>query len=155
MSQPCPCASGLPLEQCCARLHAGEPAASAEWLMRSRYSAYVLGNIDYLIATTLPVQQASLDQQAIRQWSRQSTWLGLTVDRYEPATDLHGHARATFSVRWHDAEGPHTYQECSVFVQRQGRWYFIDPGVPLAARRNDLCPCGSGGKFKKCCATYL
>jgi SEC-C motif-containing protein len=123
--------------------------------MRSRYSAYVLGNIDYLVATTLPIQQPHLDQASIRQWSLQSTWLGLEVEYSEPATDAYGHAKVSFSVRWQDAEGVHTHQECSIFVQRQGRWYFIDPGVPFVAGRNDPCPCGSGGKFKKCCAAFL
>lgn len=42
--------------------------------MRSRYSAYVLGLIDYLIETTLPAQQAGLDRAAISAWSAQSTW---------------------------------------------------------------------------------
>ncbi len=41
------------------------PAPCAEALMRSRYSAYVLGLIDYLVATTLPAQQAGLDRQSI------------------------------------------------------------------------------------------
>lgn len=123
--------------------------------MRSRYSAYVLGNIDYLVATTLPIQQPLLDQASIRQWSLQSTWLGLEVEHSEPATDAYGHAKVSFSVRWQDAEGVHIHQECSIFVQRQGRWYFIDPGVPFVAGRNDPCPCGSGGKFKKCCAAFL
>src|SRR5690606_13083917 len=48
----CPCGSGDSLDQCCGRYHAGTAAPSAERLMRSRYSAYVLGLIDYLQATT-------------------------------------------------------------------------------------------------------
>ena len=47
--------------------------------MRSRYSAYVLGLIDYLVATTLPAQQAQLDRRSMEEWSRQSRWLGLQV----------------------------------------------------------------------------
>ena len=43
----------------------------------------------------------------------------------------------------------------AAFVLQAGRWYFIDPTVPLKAGRNDPCPCGSGQKFKKCCAGYL
>ena len=154
MAQTCPCASGQLLSECCERLHAGAPAPSAEALMRSRYSAYVLGRIDYLIATTLPVQQSGIDRSAIEEWSLQSKWLGLTILGSEPATDPFGHARVTFSARWEDAEGLHEHQECSVFVQRNGRWLFIDPGIPLRAGRNDPCPCGSGGKFKKCCSTF-
>jgi SEC-C motif-containing protein len=155
MTQACPCGSGRGLSECCGGFHAGEPAPTAETLMRSRYSAYVLGRIDYLIATTLPAQQAGVNRSAIEEWSLQSKWLGLDVLDSEPATQPFGHAKVSFSVRWEDAEGRHEHRECSVFVRRCGRWFFIDPGVPLTAGRNDPCPCGSGGKFKKCCAAYL
>ena len=155
MEPACPCGSGKYLPECCGRVHAGEPAPTAEALMRSRYSAYALGRIDYLIATTLPAQQAGMDRAAIEEWSLQSKWLELNVLDSEPATAPFGHAKVSFSVRWEDAEGMHEHRECSAFVQRGGRWFFIDPTVRLTAGRNDPCPCGSGGKFKKCCAVYI
>jgi len=48
--------------------------------MRSRYSAYALGLIDYLVATTLPAQQSLIDRSGIEAWSTRSTWLGLSVE---------------------------------------------------------------------------
>ena len=147
----CPCGSGDPLDRCCGRFHAGTPAPGAEQLMRSRYSAYVLGLVDYLRATTLPAQQAGLDLEAIRQWSLESTWLGLEVQESRLTGGQPEHAQVTFTARWHDRTGEHAHQERSAFVQHAGRWYFIDPTVPLKAGRNDPCPCGSGEKFKKCC----
>lgn len=155
MSQACPCGSGSALEQCCGHYHAGTPAASAETLMRSRYSAYALGQVDYLLATTLPVQQSGLDSDAVRAWSLGSTWLGLEVESSELIGGQPEHAFVTFTARWHDGSGEHSQRERSAFVQHAGRWYFIDPSVPLKAGRNDPCPCGSTQKFKKCCATYL
>ncbi len=65
------------------------------------------------------------------------------------------HALVTFVARWHDGTGEHAHRERSAFVQHDDRWYFIDPSVPLDAGRNDPCPCGSGAKFKKCCAPFL
>lgn len=65
-SPDCPCGSGARLDECCGQYLAGTPAPSAERLMRSRYSAYVLGDIDYLRQTTLPAQQAGLDAEAMR-----------------------------------------------------------------------------------------
>jgi len=155
MAQTCPCGSNQLLSQCCGRFHAGEPAPTPEALMRSRYSAFVLGLVDYLIATTLPAQQAGVDRQALEDWSLHSTWLGLTVHDATPAEDAFGHARVSFSARWADTGGSHEHRENSVFVQRCGCWYFLDPVTGLSAGRNDPCPCGSGGKFKKCCAGYL
>ncbi|MCT7423521.1 YchJ family metal-binding protein, partial [Escherichia coli] len=51
MSTPCPCGSGQPYEACCGRWHTGEPAPTAEALMRSRYSAYVQERAPYLLQT--------------------------------------------------------------------------------------------------------
>lgn len=79
----CPCGSGRPLPDCCGRFHAGVAAPTAEALMRSRYSAYALGLVDYLRDTTLPAQQQGLDLDAIRTWSLGSTWLGLEVVSHE------------------------------------------------------------------------
>ena len=151
----CPCGSGNLLDGCCGRYHAGQPSPSAEALMRSRYSAYVLGLVDYLLDTTLPVQKSRLDRASISEWSAQSTWLGLEVESAELLGGKPEHAFVTFTARWHDATGEHSHRERSAFVQNQGRWYFIDPTVGLQAGRNDPCPCASGQKFKKCCASYL
>jgi len=151
----CPCGSGDLLDGCCGRYHAGNPAPCAEALMRSRYSAYVLGLVDYLLETTLPVQKGSLDRESISQWSAQSTWLGLEVESAELLGGKPEHAFVTFTARWHDAAGEHSHRERSAFVQNQGRWYFIDPTVQLKAGRNDACPCGSEQKFKKCCSAYM
>jgi len=90
--------------------------------MRSRYSAYVLGLIDYLLDTTLPVQKSSLDRESISQWSAQSTWLGLEVENAELLGGKPEHAFVTFTARWHDATGEHSHHERSAFVQNQGRW---------------------------------
>lgn len=153
--EACPCGSALALTDCCGRWHAGEPAASPEALMRSRYSAYCLGLIDYLLATTLPAQQAGLDRTSISAWSAGSQWLGLSVESNEAPAGDPAHAFVTFTARWRDVSGEHEQRERSAFVNCAGRWYFLDPTVPLKVRRNDPCPCGNGGKFKKCCGVYL
>jgi len=151
----CPCGSGDGLRECCGRYHAGLPAPSAEQLMRSRYSAYILGLVEYLRATTLPAQQQLLDLQAMKEWSSTSTWLGLEVEESQLLGGKPEHALVSFTARWHDVAGEHAQHERSAFVQNGGRWYFIDPTAPLKAGRNDPCPCGSGQKFKKCCSAYL
>ena len=70
----------LPYAECCHTFHTYQThPQTAEKLMRSRYSAYVLHNIDYIVATTVPSQQNLLNQEEIQQWSRGTLWLGLEV----------------------------------------------------------------------------
>lgn len=155
MNQACPCGTGATLQDCCGRYHAGARPDDAESLMRSRYSAYVLGLIEYLVDSTLPVQQAQLDRAAIGAWSSQSDWLGLKVQSSQLLPGNPPHALVSFVARWQDEDGEQSQHERSAFVQVAQQWYFIDPSVPLKATRNDPCPCGAGQKFKKCCAPYL
>ncbi len=152
---PCPCGSERPLGDCCGVFHAGTPAPDAERLMRSRYSAYVLGLIDYLVTTTVPAQQGQLNREALTAWSLGSRWQGLQVLEHRPETGDPDHARVSFVARWEDGRGAHRHEERSGFVQREGRWYFLDPTVRPLPGRNDACLCGSGAKFKKCCAGFL
>lgn len=149
----CPCGTGSPYRDCCAPYHQGKTAPHAEALMRSRYSAYVLGGVEYLVSSTLPAQQAALDVPAMCAWSQSSQWLGLTVEAHEPATP--DRAYVTFTARWREADAiEHAHRERSSFVCRAGRWYFIDSTVKLQCGRNEVCPCGSGQKYKKCCAAW-
>lgn len=153
---PCPCGNPSPYSDCCGRYHAGLTPSTAEQLMRARYTAYVLGLIDYLKNTTLPAQQAGLDLEAIRDWSQNSRWLGLTVTPDTPTDPTRAKAQVCFLARWADAQGEHQHHECANFAQLDGYWFFIDPSVSLhSLGRNDACPCQSGLKFKKCCARAL
>lgn len=122
MPLPCPCGSGRTLDQCCGPYLAGSVLpATAEALMRSRYSAYVLGDEAYLLATWHPdTRPASLglDQEAPVQW------LGLTVKRHEDGGD--GTALVEFVARWKIAGRAQRMHETSRFVRERGRWWYID-----------------------------
>ena len=113
----CPCGSGDELALCCGHYHAGTPAPSAERLMRSRYSAYVLGLIDYLKATTLPVQQAALDLESMRQWSANSIWLGLEIEQSAPRLLQVGFGFDDNIVRLRDTVNPLALNEEDLFTE--------------------------------------
>jgi SEC-C motif-containing protein len=102
--------------------------------MRSRYSAYALGLVDYLLATTLAAQRSGLDRAAISAWSLHSTWLGLEVESSEVLGGQPEHAFVTFTARWHDGSGEHAHRERSAFVQHGGHWYFNRPYGSAAGR---------------------
>ena len=123
----CPCESGRTYATCCAPLHRGEAIAdSAEALMRSRYSAYVRGDRDYLLATwhasTRPSTLDFSDAATTR-------WLGLDVRRHEQ----HDADRATveFIARYKTGGAPAVrLHEISRFVREDGRWFYVDGEFP-------------------------
>jgi SEC-C motif domain protein len=78
-TSPCPCGSGSPEAACCAPLLAGGAAASPEALMRSRYTAYVRGAIDYIVDTNDPATRDGIDREASAAWSRETRWQGLEI----------------------------------------------------------------------------
>jgi SEC-C motif-containing protein len=117
----CHCGSGRPYEACCGRLHSGaEIAPTAETLMRSRYSAYVLKLADYLLATWHPdTRPVELDLSA-----DDTKWLGLEVKKHAQQDD--SHASVEFVARYRIAGKGHRLHELSRFVREDGRWYYVD-----------------------------
>ena len=150
----CPCQSGESYAHCCAPLHQGaQKAKTAEQLMRSRYAAYALQLVDYIIETTVPSQQSLLDKAALQQWAENTKWVGLEIVSYHPRVGKTQSAvefKAIFEV---DGE-KRVHHEKSLFVHTDGYWFFVDPTVPLPAMKQ-LCVCGSGKKFKHCCGGLL
>jgi SEC-C motif-containing protein len=121
MNPACPCGSGRACEACCGRFHAGEPAPDAETLMRSRYSAFVLGREDYLRATWHPETcPDSLDLDA----SPRPKWLGLTVKAHTPLDATH--ATVEFVARYKLNGRAFKLHETSRFERVEGRWLYVD-----------------------------
>ncbi|HZJ94887.1 MAG TPA: YchJ family protein [Thiopseudomonas sp.] len=150
----CPCTPENIYDTCCKPYHYGALAKHAETLMRARYSAFALQRIEFIKNSSLPAQQDLLDMEAIGQWSQNSQWLGLEV-LAATLSDSQRHATVEFIAHWQDAQGRHQHREKSLFIKPDEQWYFYDPNVPLLAQRNAACPCGSGVKFKKCCAPFF
>ncbi len=119
--QACPCGSGRPYADCCGALHsAAKNADSAEALMRSRYSAYVLKLEDYLLATWHPdTRPSELDIAA-----DDTKWLGLEVKKHEVQDETH--ATVDFVARYRIAGKGHRLHELSRFVKEDGRWFYRD-----------------------------
>ena len=147
----CPCGSSLSLEQCCGALHDGQPAASAEQLMRSRYSAFVLGLGDYLVHSWHPDHLGNLTADQLSQTDTQWDGLEILAARGGPSDDT---GMVEFKAWFREGNERHSLHERSHFVRHQGRWVYADgeqDPAPLKTGRNDPCPCGSGKKHKKCC----
>lgn len=123
---PCPCGNDAGYARCCGLLHEGGVAQTAEQLMRSRYSAYVLKREDYLLATWHASTRPAHLKLAAQQPS--PTWLGLSIKRHEASGD---HAVVEFVARLRYGGGKaQRMHEISRFVREEGRWYYVDGEFP-------------------------
>ncbi|RDN54583.1 hypothetical protein B8U59_10855, partial [Acinetobacter baumannii] len=55
----------------------------------------------------------------------------------------------------HDGKSAQIHHEVSHFVFHQQQWFFLDPTVDMQVTMKQPCICGSGKKFKQCCAQFL
>jgi SEC-C motif-containing protein len=157
----CPCCSGKKYEACCAPVIRGQrKAASAEELMRSRYSAYALGEIDWVIASQAPEGREYVDRRATEEWSKRSTWKSLEVLETQGGGPEDSEGFVEFKANYELAGEDIKHHEVASFRKEDDTWYFVD-GVEVKPRPykrtgakvgpNDPCTCGSAKKFKKCC----
>lgn len=122
MTTPCPCGHA-DYASCCGRFHAGAIASTAEQLMRSRYSAYVLRLRDYLLATW-HADTRPLDLDLEDAASRATKWLGLEIRRHEADGDR---AMVEFVARFRVGGGSaQRLHEISRFDRIEGRWFYRD-----------------------------
>lgn len=130
--------------------------------MRSRYSAFHEGKIDYLIATLHPSKRQATDRESLARTVSTTTWTGLRILAVESGTEGEATGQVEFVAFYREggAAGPHggatkQLHERSRFVKEHGRWFYLSGAhenlLPIPKPgRNDPCWCGSGKKLKKC-----
>jgi SEC-C motif-containing protein len=149
------------LEAYCMPFVRGEklPATAAE-LMASRYVAYTVGAVDYLMETNDPKTRSQADRKATQEWSERAEWRGLEILSTERGGVDDQEGQVEFIARYAMDGVEHTHHERARFRRLDGRWYFTSGDkvsqAPIRKAgpkigRNDPCPCGSGKKYKKCC----
>jgi SEC-C motif-containing protein len=157
----CHCGSEKTFEECCKPLLAGvRKAKTAEELMRSRYSAFVEGDIDYVMKTHDPDTVHQIDRDGTKQWADESTWLGLRITDTERGQEGDAFGRVDFVASYELRGAKVDHRESATFRRLGDSWVFVDgeqiAGPPVRREepklgRNEPCSCGSGKKYKKCC----
>lgn len=118
----CPCGTGRPFASCCQPYITGQALPEhAEQLMRSRYSAYVTTDIDYLAATTDPQCLRDFDADGARAWSEKATFTGLEI---VAAEETGAKGVVEFKASYDLPEGPEVHHEVSTFRKTHGKWMF-------------------------------
>ena len=155
----CLCGSGKELDACCSAIIAGAPALTAEALMRSRYTAFAHGNMDYLSQTLAPEIRDDFDPVESTSTADDAQWQGLEVRDVVGGGENDDTGIVEFVASFRLRGQQRVHHERATFRREEGRWLCdggdMDPkGPPVRVDkvgRNDPCPCGSGKKYKKCC----
>ena len=117
----CYCCSQKPFSECCEpKLSGAVLPATAEELMRSRYSAYVTVNVPYIIETTSPKYRKYYNPKSIAEWASGSTWISLEILAVSEK-------RVKFVATYFDENRELTrHTEDSRFEKIGERWYFAE-----------------------------
>mgnify|MGYP002018700702 CR=1 FL=1 len=158
-STACPCGTGAAYEACCGAIIAGTPAPTPEALMRSRYSAYVKGELEHLKKSLCAAEQGEFDYDAARQMSENIDWNRLEIVATEAGGPDDETGIVEFAAYYKVDGAPQIHRERSSFRREDGNWVYVDgeidpkrePVRSVKVGRNEPCPCGSGKKYKKCC----
>jgi len=121
-SGTCLCGSGESFSRCCLAVHRGErPAGTAEELMRARYSAYAVGDLDYVWQSWHPrTRPAELAPNG------ELTWIGLEIVDTVAGRPEDQSGEVEFRAHFRDAAGNGTLHERSRFSVRARRWLYVD-----------------------------
>ncbi len=121
----CPCCSKLDYESCCGLYHTGnQTPQTPEALMRSRYSAYALANIDYIQKTMQGKPLENFNEMDARSWAKRVKWLKLNIINTKNTSSEQGYVEFVASFIEH---GQHrSFHEISEFRLIDGRWFYVD-----------------------------
>ncbi len=155
----CYCGKNLPYKECCKPFIFGKRLpTTAEDTMRSRYTAYVVGEIDYIYNTHSLKTRNTVTKEEIKHWSDSIKW-----DKLEIIETVHGDTEdlegiVEFKGYYSEKGKTLSHHERSIFKKIDNQWFYetavstqkmIKKDTKIG--RNDQCPCNSGKKYKKCC----
>lgn len=129
--------------------------------MRSRYTAYATGAIDYVVATHDPKKRIPSLREQVGKWADGARFTGLEVRSTDGGGPGDSLGEVEFVATYVEAGKTHTLREISTFRRIRGAWFYVEGKTPhtdtvvradIKVGRNDPCACGSGKKSKKCCA---
>ncbi|MFD4367824.1 YchJ family protein [Rhodococcus sp. NPDC058521] len=125
MTTICPCRLGEPYDECCGRFHRGEAVApTAERLMRSRFSAFAVGDVEYLLNSWHPrTRPAALELDP------EQRWIHLEILGTEHGSLLDEEGTVEFRAHYRQDGRRGALHENSRFAKERGEWFYVDGTV--------------------------
>jgi SEC-C motif domain protein len=133
LNPTCPC-GGSNYLTCCGPYHRGQAAPTAEALMRSRYSAYSQGDLEYLIATLHPRKRRPTDRPQLSSTITHTHWTGLEIITSKNGQP--GDRRGTVEfIASYDRPYVGQHHERSKFEHKDDRWYYVEGDTLKASKK--------------------
>ncbi len=126
MPNNCPCGSGRSFATCCEPIINGKSdAVTAQELMRSRYTAFTMANVDYLMCSHHSTTRPDKERKSIEKWAKSVKWMGLTVLKTQSgeANDEVGYVE--FKAFFMENGKPEQIHETSLFQRENGKWVYV------------------------------
>ncbi len=123
----CYCHSNKPFSLCCEPLLcAGVFAQKAEQLMRSRYTAFVLADVNYLMSTHHKSTRPVKDKKRMLKWTKSVQWMGLQIIKCTAGQEDDTEGWVEFKATYIENGQPECIHENSYFVKEKGQWFYKD-----------------------------
>lgn len=124
----CPCDPSFDYKDCCEKIHNDiSNAKTAEQLMRSRYSAYVLVLADYLILSQHPSTRKTLNKREIEDWSASQKWVRLNILSKSKGLSTDDEGTVEFIAYFKKGIRNLKIHENSKFLKEEGVWMYVSP----------------------------
>ena len=131
-TKACLCGSEKPFAFCCEPAIEGQkPAPTAEALMRSRYTAFALGAVDYLIQTTAPEKRSPDDEAIITEQVKYTNWVGLQILDKQLGSKQDATGMVEFEASYEAGDEAGVLHERSNFRRENGFWVYVDGDIEV------------------------
>ena len=98
---------------------------TAQQLMRSRYSAFVLANGDYLMETHHSSTRPTSEKKAIVKWAKSVEWIKLEVQEATKGLEKDEEGTVTFNAYFYETGKVDVIHEKSAFIKENNKWYYL------------------------------
>lgn len=131
MTKTCPCGSNRHFRECCAMIIDGnKEAATCEELMRSRYVAFTMAHVNYLMCSQHTRTRRPEEAGNIRKWAKSVQWMGLVILETQKGGVNDHNGVVKFRALFMEAGQMRQIYEKSLFERENGKWVYVS-GVHL------------------------
>ncbi|MEJ6791651.1 MAG: YchJ family metal-binding protein [Lacinutrix sp.] len=122
----CYCGNNKTFKACCEVFHLNNgKTETAQQLMRSRYSAFVLANGDYLMQTHHSSTRPITEKKAIVKWAKSVEWIKLEIIETTNGLEKNNEGTVTFNAYFYEEGNIEVIHEKSAFIKENGKWYYL------------------------------